>query len=114
VSVSDDSLRCGRLLIEGRTLRYAAVELKEEISGLGVRPPFVHALVVVWGDFQLRRWDEKDVAYVSGGERLDWLSKRPTELSPERLRALRDAVRELANRDDPSFGAKQVQLEASA
>jgi hypothetical protein len=95
-SVSADALRCGRLKFEGRTFRGAAIGLKEALEGLGLRPPYVHAVAVVWGDFAQRRWEEENVAYVHGADLVDWLRERPRELQAERLGTVRDAVCALA------------------
>jgi hypothetical protein len=58
----------------------------------------VQPVVVVWGEFAQRRWEEGGVAYVQGSELLEWLQQRPRTLRTRQVGALRSAVRELAAR----------------
>jgi hypothetical protein len=59
--VTNDSLRCGRLLYRGAEFRHAAGELKEEIGRQGIPSPYVQAVVVIWGNFPQRFHVEEQV-----------------------------------------------------
>jgi hypothetical protein len=94
--VSDDKLRCGRTTYRGVRFRRAAMELRDEIGSRGVRRPYVHAVVVLWGEFAQRTCNEKGVTYVAGDELLEWLCRRPAELSESQVASLRGAVSAIA------------------
>ncbi|MDX6399888.1 MAG: hypothetical protein QOF27_494 [Gaiellaceae bacterium] len=96
--VSADALRSGRWKQSAGKLRGEAIALKNEFTDLGVQAAYVQPVVVVWGEFAQRRWDEGDVAYVQGAELLEWLQERPRTLRTNQVGTLRSAVRELAAR----------------
>lgn len=47
---------------------------------------WVHAVVVFWGRFDERVFEEKNVAYVHGEEIASWIQRHRSGLSPEKLR----------------------------
>jgi Nuclease-related domain len=94
--VSDDTLRSGRTTYRGVRFRRAAMELRDEIGSRGGRCPYVHAVVVLWGEFAQRVCDEKGVRYVAGDELLEWLCLRPAELSESQVASLRAVVSAIA------------------
>ncbi|MBA3735327.1 MAG: NERD domain-containing protein [Actinobacteria bacterium] len=96
--VSSDALRSGRWKQSAGRIRGEAVALKNEFTDLGVQEAYVQPVVVVWGEFAQRRWEECGVAYVQGAELLDWLQQRPRTLKTRQVGTLRSAVRELAAR----------------
>jgi len=109
--VKADELRCGRLRTQGRATRGAAIALKEAIGRFDSQPPYVHAVVVIWGEFRQRRYEENSVAYLHGAELVDWLRGHPPKLSAERLATLRSAVEALAADAgaEPESGATALQ-----
>jgi nuclease-like protein len=96
--VTADALCAGRWKQSAGRLRGEAIALKNEFTDLGVQATYVQPVVVVWGEFAQRRWEEGGVAYVQGAELLEWLQQRPRTLRTNQVGALRSAVRELAAR----------------
>lgn len=96
--VTADALCAGRWKQSGGRLRGEAIALKNEFTDLGMQATHVQPVVVVWGEFAQRRWEEGGVAYVQGAELLEWLQQRPRTLRTNQVGALRSAVRELAAR----------------
>jgi hypothetical protein len=94
--VSDDTLRSGHTAYRGVRFRRAAMELREEIQRRGVRCPYVHAGVVLWGEFEQRVWMEKGTTYVAGDELLDWLRRRSATLSESQVASLCAAISAVA------------------
>jgi hypothetical protein len=94
-SVARDALREGRLRFAGSGFRRAAIDLGERLERLGVRRPYVEAVIVIRGDPQ-RRHEEEWATYVHGTELLGWLQERPSRLAAQGLDELRRALRELA------------------
>jgi hypothetical protein len=96
--VTADALCAGRWKQSAGRLRGEAIALKNEFTDLGMQATYVQPVVVVWGEFAQRRWEEGGVAYVQGAELLEWLQQRPRTLRTTQVGALRSAVRELAAR----------------
>jgi Nuclease-related domain len=99
--VTNDSLRCGRLVYRGAEFRHAAVELKEEIGREGIPSPHVQAVVVIWGSFPQRFHVEEQVTYIAGDDLLPWLCRRPVRFSRRQVTRLETAVHAVARHGRP-------------
>jgi hypothetical protein len=90
-----DGLRAGRQYHLGAASRAAAAELGEQLERFCGRRPWVQGVVTIWGDFPQRQHEEHRVVYVHGDNVVEWLMRQPAKLSPEGVRAVGEAVRQL-------------------
>lgn len=94
-----DALRSGRLVLPGRAFRGSAKGLYRLLEAEDLRPPFLQAVVVIWGDFPQRSHEEELVVYVHASELLEWLGRQQrARLSPAHAATIADAVRRLRGR----------------
>lgn len=96
-AVEGDVLVTGSRRYESRTFLGPAAGLSEELERTFGARPWVQAVVVLWAKFPERERHAGRLWFVSGHELVAWLNKRPERVTPERRRALFDAV--LAVRD---------------
>jgi hypothetical protein len=76
--------------------RSGAKRVKLALEGrLGVRAPWVQAVVVVWGQFPQARHEEQDVVYLRGEELRSWLSELPVRLNAPQRAALVTGLQEV-------------------
>ncbi len=95
--VDGDALRVGRRVsYPGASFRGAAVELRDTLHRMTGDPPWVTAVVAVWGEFEQTQIDGDRVTYLRASLLADWLAGQPTRISAERARALGAAITELA------------------
>jgi hypothetical protein len=85
-----DALLAGRFRYSGANTRAAAASLGQELDRRCDTRPWVQAVVVVWGDFPQRRYEENRVIYMHGDELVEWLIGQPRRLND-------DVRREFAN-----------------
>ena len=91
----DDQLRLGRHSYGGSGFRGNALSLKEELE-TRAPTPWVKAVVVIWGDFPQRRYEENKVAYLQSDELIEWLrEQRGSDLSEAERKAIAQAARDL-------------------
>lgn len=94
-----DGVRAGRFQIRGRSTRGAARTLKSLLEDeLGSPPGWVQGVVVIWGDFPARRYENDRVMYISGDGLVEWLSELPLKFNATQRAARRAAVVEVRNR----------------
>jgi hypothetical protein len=91
-----------RLVLRRRALS-AAANLRRELEDATGRPGWVQPVVVVWSEFPAGWLQDGRCVFVSGPRLVDWLRRRPGQLSPERAVALRSTVELLAA--DAAFAA---------
>lgn len=89
---SDDALRAGRQVMPGGTFRGAAVGLADALGENGDGRPWVQPVVVIWGDFEQRIYEERGVVYAHGTELLEWLTSLPLKVGEARRRELAHRV----------------------
>jgi len=75
--------------------RGGAIGLRKTLPAHEPSCPFVHAVVVVWGEYPDGASEVERVAYVAGTQLTNWLRSRPMALSPARRDALARAVQRL-------------------
>jgi hypothetical protein len=92
---ADDQLHVGRYTYGGSGFRGDAASLHETLEKR-VRTPWVKAVVVIWGDFPQKRYEENRVSYVRGDELIGWLrEQRGTDLSEVERAAIAQAARDV-------------------
>jgi hypothetical protein len=84
------------LLIQRRRALAAAGNLRREIEDATGRPGWVQAVVVVWSEFPAGCLQDGRCVFVSGPRLIDWLRRRPDQLSPERAAEIHAALERLA------------------
>ena len=105
-TVAGDALRVGRRVsYPGASFRGAAVELRDTLHRMTGQPPWVSAVVAVWGDFEQTEVQGDRVTYVKGSLLADWLAGQPTRISSDRARELGAAITELAGRSGGTAAA---------
>jgi len=92
---TDDHLQLGRYSYSGSGFRGDAASLHDALE-TRVPTPRVKAIVVIWGDFPQKRYEENQVAYLRSDELIGWLRERrggsPSEVE---RKAIAQAAREL-------------------
>jgi hypothetical protein len=58
-------------------LRSRAASVAEQVRKGGGMRPWVHPVLVIWGDFAQRRVEAGGLVYIHGDELADWLRSRP-------------------------------------
>jgi hypothetical protein len=96
VTVKDGALYSGRTRCAGARFRGAAYGLKEALQAHVGPPLFVHAIVVVWGDFSQEHLEQERVTYIAGDQLVAWLEGLPPKLTPARKDTLVNGIRLLA------------------
>lgn len=97
--VTDDKLTCGNVRHPGHGFRGAALALHKSLEAkLGSRPPFVHPVVVIWGDFPQRMLNENGVTYLDGSHLAAHLSELPGSLNAPQRAAVVAALRQVRAR----------------
>jgi hypothetical protein len=84
------------MLIQRRRALAAAANLRREIEDTTARPGWVQAAVVVWSEFPVGCLQDGRCVFVSGPRLIDWLRRRPGQLSPERAAEVHAALEQLA------------------
>jgi hypothetical protein len=84
------------LLVLRRRAVCAAANLRRELEDATGRPGWVQPVVVVWSEFPAGCLQDGRCVFVSGPRLVDWLRRRPRQLSPERADGLRSALESLA------------------
>lgn len=90
------------LLILRRRALSAAANLRREIEDSTGTPGWVQAVVVVWSEFSAGCLHDGRCVFVSGPRLIDWLRRRPGQLSPGRAAEVRSALERLAAASDLS------------
>jgi len=93
---ADDPNSQRELLIQRRRALAAAANLRREIEDTTGRPGWVQAVVVVWSEFPAGCLQDGRCAFVSGPRLIDWLRRRPDQLSVERVAEVHAALEQLA------------------
>jgi hypothetical protein len=75
----------------------AAANLRDELHATTGRAAWVQAVVVVWSDFPAGCVQDGRCVFVSGPRLIDWLRRRPGQLTPERATEIADALEQLAH-----------------
>ena len=88
------------LLILRRRALSAAANLRREIKDSTGAPGWVQAVVVVWSEFPAGCLQDGRCVFVSGPRLIDWLRRRPGQLSSERAAEIRVALERLAAASD--------------
>jgi hypothetical protein len=99
---SEDPRTQRELLILRRRALSAAANLRREIQDSTGAPGWVQAVVVVWSEFSAGCLQDGRCVFVSGPRLIDWLRRRPGQLSPERAAEIRSALERLAAAADLS------------
>jgi hypothetical protein len=92
----DDPHSQREMLIQRRRALAAAANLRREIEDTTSRPGWVQAAVVVWSEFPVGCVQDGRCVFVSGPRLIDWLRRRPGQLSPERAAEVHAALEQLA------------------
>ena len=92
--VEDAALKSGRTTYPAEGFSKAARALSYTLAER-VGKQWVNAVVVIWGDFPQKHYEESDVAYVQSDELLGWLSERRGRLSERERKTIAQALREL-------------------
>ena len=87
-AVEGDELRFGPVAYPGAAFRGAAVGLRDALATLTGQPPWVTAVVAVWGTFEQGAVDGDRVTILRGELLADWLRAQPKRLSDSRTRQL--------------------------
>jgi hypothetical protein len=90
------------LLVLRRRALAAAVNLRREIEDATGQPGWVQPVVVVWSEFPAGCMQDGRCVFVSGPRLIDWLRRRPGQLSPEGAIALHAALNQLAATAGPA------------
>jgi hypothetical protein len=93
---ADDPRTERELLILRRRALSAAANLRREIEDTTGRPGWVQPVVVVWSEFSAGCLQDGRCVFVSGPRLIDWLRRRPAQLSPERAAEVHAALEGLA------------------
>jgi hypothetical protein len=83
------------LLVLRRRALSAAANLRHEIEDATGQPGWVQAVVVVWSEFPPGCLQDGRCVFVSGPRLVDWLRRRPGQLSSERVAAVHVALHRL-------------------
>jgi hypothetical protein len=92
---ADDRNSERELLIQRRRALAAAANLRREIEDTTGQPGWVQAVVVVWSEFPAGCLQDGRCVFVSGPRLIDWLRRRPDQLSPERAAEVHAALEQL-------------------
>lgn len=85
-----------------RGMRASAAQLNELIAASTHLRPWVHAVVVIWGEFPQRRYERESVTYIAGDDLPAWLEGLPDRLSARDANLIRLALEgESVVRDAP-------------
>lgn len=84
------------LLLQRRRALSAALNLRRELEDATGRAGWVQPVVVLWSEFPAGCVQDGRCVFVSGPRLVDWLRRRPGQLSPERAVALHTALEQLA------------------
>jgi hypothetical protein len=99
---SNDPLSQRETLILRRRALAAAANLRREIEDSTGTPGWVQAVVVVWSEFPAGCLQDGRCVFISGPRLIDWLRRRPDQLSPERAGELHAALQRLAPGSPPA------------
>jgi hypothetical protein len=99
---SDDPGSQRELLILRRRALAAAGNLRHEIEDSMGIPGWVQAVVVVWSEFPPGCLQDGRCVFVAGPRLIDWLRRRPEQLSPARAAEIHAALQRLATGSAPS------------
>jgi hypothetical protein len=91
----DDTLRSGRLVIRGRSLRSGAWAIRDALVERFGDVPWVQAVVVIWGTFPQEQHKENKVVYLRGDKLREWLTALPPRLEAPQRAAICEALREV-------------------
>ena len=89
-----------------RYLGGAAAALKEEIERTEGGRPWVHPVLVFWGDFPAQTVETPRLTFVHGDHLVDWLTSRPAKLSRGKQALYAAAVEEIAERASVPQGSR--------
>jgi hypothetical protein len=84
------------IMLLRRSALSAAANLRDDIEEATGRPAWVQAVVVVWSDFPAGCVQDGRCVFISGPRLIDWLRRRPGQLTPERAEEIADALGQLA------------------
>jgi hypothetical protein len=84
------------LLILRRRALSATANLRREIEDATGQPAWVQAVVVVWSEFSAGCLQDGRCVFVSGPRLVDWMRRRPGQLSPARAAEIHAALARLA------------------
>jgi hypothetical protein len=101
----DDPDSQRELLIQRRRALSAAANLRREIEEATGRPGWVQPVVVVWSEFSVGCVQDGRCVFVYGPRLIDWLRRRPGQLSPDRAAELRVALQRVAVAADSATSA---------
>jgi len=93
---SDDAHSQREMLILRRRALSAAANLRREIDDSTGTPGWVQAVVVVWSEFPAGCLQDGRCVFVAGARLIDWLRRRPEQLTPERAAEVHAALQRLA------------------
>lgn len=99
---SDDPQSQREMLVLRRRALAAAANLRHEIEDSAGVPGWVQAVVVVWSEFPAGCLQDGRCVFVAGPRLIDWLGRRPEQLSPERAAEVHAALQRLAAGSAPS------------
>lgn len=97
---ADDPHVQRELFIQRRRALSAAANLRREIEDRAGAPTWVQAVVVVWSDFPAGCLQDGRCVFVSGPRLVDWLRRRPDQLSPHRAAEVHAALERFASVPD--------------
>jgi hypothetical protein len=92
----DDPLWQREMLVQRRRALSAAANLRHEIGQATGQPTWVQPVVVVWSEFAPGCLQDGRCVFVSGPRLIDWMRRRPGQLSPARAATVRTALERLA------------------
>jgi hypothetical protein len=98
----DDPDSQRELLILRRRALAAAANLRHEIEDSIGMPGWVQPVVVLWSEFPAGCLQDGRCVFVAGPRLIDWLRRRPEQLSPERAGEVHAALQRLAISSAPS------------
>lgn len=95
---ADDPNSQRELLIQRRRALAAAGNLRRESKDTTGQPGWVQAVVIVWSEFPAGCLQDGSCVFVSGLRLIDWLRRRPDQLSLERAAKVHAALELLSAR----------------
>ncbi len=100
-----DDPNCQReLVVQRRRALSAAANLRRELEDVTGEPGWVQPVVVVWSEFSVGCLQDGRCVFVSGPRLIDWLRRRPNQLSPQRAWEIHAALNALTQSevDEPA------------
>jgi hypothetical protein len=110
----DADARCG--WVRSGALSGAA-GLYKELRRRGCRPPWVHAVVVLWSDFEEGVHEDGSCVLVHGSRLCQWISERPATLDQATTDELVKGVQAIATQsrsDEPAQGIERIATRSAA